>query len=153
MLMSILSYGFWRLLIIRVGYFHSCQSTNLRLCKADFRPTTQRETLQFETMSLFRSLLPSLISVFLLCLQSSFAITVPQTLRHTNLLRTIDLSKAYVRDSTALILENFSNSTQTIYYWGIPHDLVPKLSYLEAREKKSGVTELFPVEHSSYDHP
>jgi hypothetical protein len=77
---------------------------------------------------------------------------IPQTLQHTNLLRTLDLTKPYVRDSTALILENISNTTQTEYFWGIPLDLVPALSYLEVKEKKSGNADLFPVEPALEDH-
>jgi Ribophorin I len=77
---------------------------------------------------------------------------IPQTLQHTNLLRTLDLTKPYVRDSTALILENISNTTQTEYYWGIPLELVPALSYLEVKEKKSGNADLFPVEPALEDH-
>lgn len=102
------------------------------------------------------SFLPSSLSIFfslLICLSSSVVASIPQTFQHTNLLRTIDLTKPYVRDSTALILENISNSTQTDYYLGIPVDLVPKLSYFEVKEKKSGSTQLFPVEESTKDHP
>ena len=58
----------------------------------------------------------------------------------------------YIRESTALILENISNNTQTEYYWGIPLDLVPKLSYLEVKEKKTGATDLFLVERALEDH-
>jgi Ribophorin I len=94
-----------------------------------------------------------LLAFVFLCLSSSVAASIPQTLRHTNLLRTIDLSKPYIRDSTALILENISNTTHTEYFWGIPHELVPKLSYLEVREKKTGATEQFPVEQSEEQHP
>ena len=111
------------------------------------------QTFQQLTMSPFSSFLSSLISILLLCCPISFAVSIPQTLRHTNLLRTIDLTKPYVRDSTALILENFSNSTQREYFWGIPHEIVPKLSYLEVREKKTGAGDLFPVESYSNDHP
>jgi len=79
--------------------------------------------------------------------------SIPQSYQHTNLLRTIDLTKPYIRDSTALILENISNSTQNEYFLGISIDLIPALSYLEVREKKPGSTNLFPVEPASQDHP
>jgi len=101
--------------------------------------------------------MPRLFS-FLLVLLFSFSssplvsASIPLTFRHTNLLRTIDLTKPYVRDSTALIVENISNATQSVYYWGIPLDLVPKLSYLEIKEKKAGNSELFRVEPAAEDH-
>lgn len=101
--------------------------------------------------------LPSRLSSVLLLLAFLFLSPVvsaafPQTLQHTNLLRTLDLTKPYVRDSTALILENISNTTQIEYYWGIPLELVPALSYLEVKEKKSGNADLFPVEPALEDH-
>jgi oligosaccharyltransferase complex subunit alpha (ribophorin I) len=95
-----------------------------------------------------------LLSSLLLVLSviSSVIASIPQSFQHTNLLRTIDLTKPYIRDSTALILENTSNSTQTEYYWGIPHSLASKLSYLEVKEKKTGSSTLFPVELADEDH-
>jgi hypothetical protein len=100
------------------------------------------------------SRLPSLsmLLALLVCLSSCVYGAIPQNFQHTNLLRTIDLTKPYVRDSTALILENVGDSAQTEYYWGIPAELDSKLSYLEVKEKKSGPTQLFPVERSSEDH-
>jgi hypothetical protein len=90
--------------------------------------------------------------LFSLSLSSSVIASVPQTFRHANLLRTIDLTKPYIRDSTALILENIGNSPQTEYFWGVPLELAPKLSYLEVREKKTGSTDLFPIERALEDH-
>jgi hypothetical protein len=78
--------------------------------------------------------------------------SVPQPFQITNLLRTIDLTKPYVRDSTALILENISNSTQTEFFWGVPLELVPKQSYLDVKEKKTAAaTQVFPIELSNED--
>jgi Ribophorin I len=76
--------------------------------------------------------------------------SVPQSFHITNLLRTIDLTKPYIRDSTALILENISNSTQTEFFWSIPLELILKQSYLEVKEKKTGAaTQLFTIELSN----
>lgn len=78
--------------------------------------------------------------------------SVPQSFQITNLLRTIDLTKPYVRDSTALILENISNSTQTEFFWGVPLELVSKQSYLDVKEKKTAAaTQVFPIELSNED--
>ena len=90
-----------------------------------------------------------------LCSVSSLiaATSIPQLFQLTNLLRTIDLTKPYVRDSTALVLENISNSTQTHFLWAIPRETAPHLSYLEAKEKKPGASTLFPVvELAEQDH-
>jgi Ribophorin I len=95
---------------------------------------------------------PVLLLLTFLFLSPVVSAAISQTLQHTNLLRTLDLTKPYVRDSTALILENISNTTQTEYLWGIPLDLVPALSYLEVKEKKSGNANLFPVEPALEDH-
>src|SRR5271170_3297375 len=106
--------------------------------------------LRLKTMSCLSSSssLSLLILTLFLCFTSSVSCSIPQSFHHTNLLRTIDLTKPYIRDSTALILENISNSTQRAYYWGIPLELAPKLSYLEVKEKKTGSTQLFPVERA-----
>jgi oligosaccharyltransferase complex subunit alpha (ribophorin I) len=78
--------------------------------------------------------------------------SVPQSFQITNLLRTIDLTKPYVRDSTALILENIGNSTETEFFWGVPLELVSKQSYLEVKEKKTGAaTQVFSIELSNED--
>lgn len=95
----------------------------------------------------------SSIVLLITCLSSLVLGSIPQVYQHTNLLRTIDLTKPYIRDSTALILENISNATQTEYYWGIPLTLADKLSYLEVKEKKTGATQVFPVEKALEDHP
>ena len=103
-------------------------------------------------VSAMSSSVSSSLVVLLICLSSLVCGAIPQVFQHTNLLRTIDLTKPYIRDSTALILENTSNSTQTDYYWGIPLNLVDRLSYLEVKEKKTGATHLFPVEKALEDH-
>lgn len=103
-------------------------------------------------MSLSTRSFSSSIVLLITCLSSFVLGAIPQVYQHTNLLRTIDLTKPYIRDSTALILENISNATQTEYYWGIPLNLVDHLSYLEVKEKKTGATQLFHVEKALEDH-
>ena len=109
-----------------------------------------RQVPMLSSSAIFRYVFTTL---FLSLCSLASAASIPQSYQHTNLLRTIDLTKPYIRDSTALILENISNSTQNEYFWGIPIELVPTLSYLEVREKKPGSTHLFPVEPASQDHP
>jgi Ribophorin I len=96
--------------------------------------------------SMASSIFRFLFFLLLLSPLNILAAEVPQTLHHTNLLRSIDLTKPYVRDITNLILENIGKRIETDYYVGIPLELAPKLSYLEVKEKKSGASPLFPVE-------
>jgi oligosaccharyltransferase complex subunit alpha (ribophorin I) len=94
----------------------------------------------------------SLLLFLLVLFSSSVYASIPQVFRHANLLRTIDLTKPYVRDSTAVVVENISNTTQTEYLWGIPLSLATKMSYLEVKEKKSGVSPTFAVEKAVEEH-
>src|SRR5216117_2879871 len=49
-------------------------------------------------MSCFSSSFPLSLILFLLCFSSSAVVAlIPQSFRHTNLLRTIDLTKPYIR--------------------------------------------------------
>lgn len=136
-----------------VGHLFNTYQFQLQL-RNHFRLRTSRgrkvvateDTMSFSPFCLYFTLL------LLITLSSSVLAVIPQSYRHTNLLRTIDLTKPYIRDSTALILENTSNTTQSDYYWGIPLSLVPKLSYLEVKEKKTGSAQIFPVEHALEDH-
>jgi oligosaccharyltransferase complex subunit alpha (ribophorin I) len=99
------------------------------------------------------SFFPLSLLLFLVTLSSSsVTASVPQLFHNTNLLRTIDLTKPYIRDTTAVIIENISNTTQTEYLWGIPLSLASKMSYLEAREKKAGVAPKFAVEKAVEEH-
>ena len=83
---------------------------------------------------------------------SSVSASIPQSFRHTNLHRTIDLTKPYIRESTTIVIENISNKTQTEYFWGIPLYLVPKLSYLNVKEKSSCDSANLPIEKVKRDH-
>src|SRR5271170_4793843 len=96
--------------------------------------------------------LPLLLLFLLILYSSSVNASIPQVFHHTNLLRTIDLTKPYIRDSTAVVVENISNTTQTEYFWPIPSEIGSKMSYLEAREKKTGVSPNFAVEKAVEEH-
>lgn len=69
-------------------------------------------------------------------LVSAAAFTPPQVFKNSNLLRTIDLSRPYVKETTAVIVENVSEKPQTEYYVPFAKDVVPKISSIEARDKK-----------------
>ena len=69
-------------------------------------------------------------------LVSAGTFTPPQVFKNNNLLRTIDLSRPYVKETTAVIVENISKEPQTEYYLPFAKDVVPRISSIEARDKK-----------------
>lgn len=62
----------------------------------------------------------------------------PQVFKHSNLLRSIDLTKTYVRQVIAAIVETTSDKPQDEYYFPLPQHLVETVSVIEARDKKGG---------------
>ena len=57
----------------------------------------------------------------------------PQVFKNSNLLRTIDITKPYVRETVAMVIDNISKEPQAEYYVPIPKGIVENISYLEAR--------------------
>ena len=72
-------------------------------------------------------------------LVSAATFTPPQVFKNSNLLRTIDLSRPYVRETTAVVVENVSEEPQTEYYVPFARDVVTKISSIEARDKKGNL--------------
>lgn len=68
----------------------------------------------------------------------------PQVFKHSNLLRTIDLTRPYARETIAAVIENVSKVPQSEYYLPISKETLPKVSYVEARDKK-GTGDMFVV--------
>lgn len=60
----------------------------------------------------------------------------PQHWKNSNVLRLIDLSKAYLRETVTLSVENIGTGPQKEYYWAVPLELLPHVSSVEVREKK-----------------
>ena len=60
----------------------------------------------------------------------------PPVFKNTNLLRTIDLTKPYSREVIAVVVENVSEEPQSDYFVAFASDVVDRLSYVEARDKK-----------------
>lgn len=60
--------------------------------------------------------------------------TPPQVFQHTNLVRNVDLSKSYARDTVNIIVENIDSKPQQTYYF--PASTEGRLGGLEARDKK-----------------
>jgi len=57
----------------------------------------------------------------------------PQVFKNSNLLRTIDITKPYVRETVAMVIDNISKEPQAEYYVPIPKGIAENISYLEAR--------------------
>jgi oligosaccharyltransferase complex subunit alpha (ribophorin I) len=74
-----------------------------------------------------------------LVLPSDF--TPPQVFKNTNLLRTIDLTKPYSRETVAVIVENISKEKQNEYFVPFPTNEIGKVSYFDARDKKGPLGE------------
>lgn len=57
----------------------------------------------------------------------------PQVFKNSNLLRTIDITKPYVRETVAMVIDNISKEPQAEYYVPIPKGIIENISYLEAK--------------------
>ncbi|KAF3914773.1 hypothetical protein ABW20_dc0100783 [Dactylellina cionopaga] len=66
------------------------------------------------------------------------ALDIPQVYKNTNLLRTIDASKAYIKETIAVIIENTSDKPQTEYYLPFSVPGSSAVSYVECKDKKEG---------------
>ncbi|OLL22627.1 Dolichyl-diphosphooligosaccharide--protein glycosyltransferase subunit 1 [Neolecta irregularis DAH-3] len=55
--------------------------------------------------------------------------------KHTNALRTIDLTKSYIRETHALVVENIATSPQSEYLWPVDTRLEENMSSIEVKEK------------------
>ena len=78
------------------------------------------------------------------------AFTPPPVFKNTNLLRTIDLTKPYSREVIAIVVENVSDEPQSDYFVPFAKDVVDRVSYVEARDKK-GLLGTFEVSRVQFD--
>ncbi|OAL33713.1 hypothetical protein AYO20_07051 [Fonsecaea nubica] len=67
----------------------------------------------------------------------------PQVFENTNLVRTINLEKGYVRETTNVLVTNTDSSPQSEYYIPFEYDLIGKIGGFDARDKKKPE---FPLE-------
>jgi oligosaccharyltransferase complex subunit alpha (ribophorin I) len=67
--------------------------------------------------------------------------TPPPVFKNTNLLRTIDLTKPYSRETIAVIVENTSKEKQNEYFVPFPANEAGQVSYFDARDKKGPLGE------------
>ncbi|KAF3923477.1 hypothetical protein ABW21_db0208270 [Orbilia brochopaga] len=66
------------------------------------------------------------------------SLEVPQVFKNTNLLRTIDASKGYIKETIAVIIENTSDKPQTEYYLPFSVPGSSAVSFVECKDKKEG---------------
>ena len=61
----------------------------------------------------------------------------PQVFENTNLVRTINLEKGYVRETTNILITNTDHAPQSEYYMPIEYDLMGRIGGFDARDKKN----------------
>jgi oligosaccharyltransferase complex subunit alpha (ribophorin I) len=82
-------------------------------------------------------------------LPSTFA--PPQVFKNNNLVRTINLDKAYPRETINVIIENIDAKPQSEYYLPFESSLIANIGGLEVRDKKAVEKGTFKVEVVGFD--
>lgn len=65
------------------------------------------------------------------------AFTPPQVFQHVNLVRTIQLSKSYPKETINVVVENIDKQPQQEYYIPFEQSLLGRIGGLEIKDKKS----------------
>lgn len=63
----------------------------------------------------------------------------PQDFENTKVLRSIDLTGSYVKESVLLDVKNIGSAPVQSYYYAVPEGLEKHIAVIEAREDKGGV--------------
>ena len=71
--------------------------------------------------------------------------------RNVNLLRNVNLEKAYVRETVNVVVENVDSKPQDEYYLPFDAEVVEKLGGMEVRDKKDPGKGSFRVDIVEYD--
>jgi oligosaccharyltransferase complex subunit alpha (ribophorin I) len=61
----------------------------------------------------------------------------PQVFENTNLVRTINLEKGYVRETTNILITNTDKDPRSEYYVPFEYDLMGRIGGFDARDKKN----------------
>jgi oligosaccharyltransferase complex subunit alpha (ribophorin I) len=69
----------------------------------------------------------------------------PQVWENTNLVRTTNLEKGYVRETINVVVTNKDSKPQSEYYIPFDYDVMGKVGWLEARDKKNAEKDPFQV--------
>ncbi|KAG0360606.1 proteasome regulatory particle base subunit [Podila minutissima] len=87
--------------------------------------------------SVFVSLLALLLATSLVATAEAPVASVPQVLRITNLLRTIDLTQTLVRETTSAAILNTGTEPQSEYYFPVDQAYLPNLALIMAENRKT----------------
>ena len=69
----------------------------------------------------------------------------PQVWENSNLVRTTNLEKGYVRETINIVVKNTDTSSQSEYYLPFEYDAMSKVGWLEVRDKKNAEKRPFEV--------
>lgn len=69
----------------------------------------------------------------------------PQVWENTNLVRTTNLEKGYVRETINVVVTNIDGSPQSEYYMPFAYDTMSRVGWLEVRDKKNAEKEPYQV--------
>jgi oligosaccharyltransferase complex subunit alpha (ribophorin I) len=75
----------------------------------------------------------------------------PQVFRNVNLLRTINLEKAYPRVTVNVIIENVDSKAQDEYYLPFESESLSKVGALEVKDKKDADIGSFKIDLVEFD--
>lgn len=75
----------------------------------------------------------------------------PQVFKNANLVRTVNLDKAYARETVNVIIENIDDKAQSEYYVPFETSLMAKVGGFEVRDKKAAEKGAFKVEAVGFD--
>jgi oligosaccharyltransferase complex subunit alpha (ribophorin I) len=77
--------------------------------------------------------------------------TPPQVFKNNNLVKNINLDKAYPRETINVIIENIDSKPQSEYYLPFETSLISKIGGLEVRDKKAAEKGIFKAEVVGFD--
>ena len=75
----------------------------------------------------------------------------PQVFKNANLVRTVNLDKAYPRETINVIIENIDSKPQSDYYLPFEASLISRIGGLEVKDKKDAEKGSFKVEVVEFD--
>ena len=75
----------------------------------------------------------------------------PQVFKNTNLVRSINLEKGYVKEIVNVVIENIDTNPQDEYYVPFDGSVVGKVGGFEVRDKKDTTKPVFRSELVEYD--
>lgn len=70
----------------------------------------------------------------------------PQVFKNTDLVRTVNLEKSYVKESINLVIENIDSNPQSEYYIPFDSETISKVGGLEVRDRKDASKPAFKVD-------